>query len=195
MDKKTTDNARKLSFFDFLATLKWLFVFNFKLSPGAAISQILTRTILDLSPLFNAYIFAKLIDKILKIISSPGTNLNDVIPLLILLLAYNLSISALQSVYSYVYNVMAQMTSYRVPIIFAKHINSLGIQTLENPEVTNKIERAKENSVMMNGDLTDYYKQNNYHVDNNTHIVYNCQQLRSKLIFVRISRLSFQVRS
>ncbi|MEK7463264.1 MAG: hypothetical protein AAB621_02795, partial [Patescibacteria group bacterium] len=58
----------KLSFWDFLATLKWLFVFNFKLSPWAATAQIVIRSILDTSPLFNAFIFAKLLDKIIKIV-------------------------------------------------------------------------------------------------------------------------------
>ena len=144
---------RRLSFFEFIKTLKWLFLFNFKLAPWASAAQILIKTTLDVSPLFNAFIFAKLIDKIIKIVGSSNSNLNDIIPLLTLLLLYNLTIAALNNLYTYVFNVMNQMSSYRVPIIFARHINSLGIQTLENPEVTNKIQRAKENSAMMVGDF------------------------------------------
>jgi ATP-binding cassette subfamily B protein len=143
----------KLSFLDFLATLKWLFVFNFKLSPWAATSQVLTRMILDTSPLFNAYIFARLIDKIIKIASSSNSNINDIIPLLILLLMFNLAISALNSVYSYISDVMSHMSSFKVPIILAKHISSLGIQTLENPDVVNKIQRVRETINMVNNDF------------------------------------------
>ncbi len=141
-----SDKKSRLSFLDFLATIKWLFAFNFKLSPWAATFQIIFRVILDISPLFNALIFAKLLDKIIKVISSSNSNLYDILPLLGLLLFFNLTISALNSLYSYVANVMSYKTSYGVPILLAEKINSLGIQTLENPDVVNKIQRAKETS-------------------------------------------------
>ncbi len=154
MDNKTIDNKKQtLSFFEFLATLKWLFVFNFKLSPWAATAQIVIRTILDTSPLFNAFIFARLIDKIIIIASSSNSNINDTIPLLGLLLIFNLAISALNSIYGYVSSVMNQASGYTVPLILAKHINSLGIQTLENPEVVNKVQRAKDTIGSLSGDF------------------------------------------
>ncbi|MDO8442871.1 MAG: hypothetical protein Q7S81_01230, partial [bacterium] len=145
MEKNITNSREeRLSFSDFLATVKWLFVFNFKLSPWAATAQIVIKLILNTSPLFSAYIFARLLDKIIKIVSMPGSNINEIIPLLGLLLSYNLVISALGYVNSYVSQVIGLMSGYRVPVILARHINSLGIQTLENPDVVNKIQRARE---------------------------------------------------
>ncbi len=145
MDNNTIDSKKdKLSFLDFLATLKWVFVFNFKMSPWATSTQVAIKLILNTSPLFSAYIFARLLDKIIQIVSIPNSNINEIIPLLVLLLSYNLVISALGYINSYVSQVVGLMTGYRVPIIFAKHINSLGIQTLENPDVVNKIQRARE---------------------------------------------------
>lgn len=143
----------KLSFLDFLATIKWLFVFNFKLSAFGAVSQTVIRILLDISPLFNAYIFAKLLDKIIKIASNPYSNINDIIPLLILLLILNLTISALNSAYAYVWQLMSFKSQFRVPMILAEHINSLGIQTLENPEVVNKFQRANETIGALNNDF------------------------------------------
>jgi ABC-type multidrug transport system fused ATPase/permease subunit len=145
MDNNTTNNKKdKLSLLDFLATLKWLFVFNFKLSPWAATAEVVIRMILNTSPLFNAYIFARLLDKIIKIVSTPNSNLNDIIPLLGLLLFYNLVISALSRVNSYVSEVMNLTSQYKAPIILARHIDNLGIQALENPDVVNKIQRARD---------------------------------------------------
>jgi len=156
MDDKVENNKKaRLSFSDFLATLKWLFAFNFKLSPWAATMQILIRVILDTSPLFNALIFAKLLDKIIKIASSSSSNINDIIPLLGILLAFNLVISALNSVYAYVGHTMSYSANFKVPVILAKHINSLGIQTTENPEVVNKIQRARETLGAINNDFTN----------------------------------------
>ncbi|MCL5017237.1 MAG: ABC transporter ATP-binding protein/permease [Patescibacteria group bacterium] len=143
-DKTTQDKKDKLSFSDFLATLKWLFIFNFKLSPWAATSQALIRIMIDTSPLLNALIFAKLLDKIISIVSSSNSNLYDIIPLLGLLLSYNLVISGLNYVYTYVSEVMNMMSQYRVPVILARHIKYLGIQALENPDVVNKIQRARD---------------------------------------------------
>jgi ABC-type multidrug transport system fused ATPase/permease subunit len=48
---------------------------------------------------------------------------------------------------------MSQNASYKSPIILAEKINSLGIQTLENPDVVNKIQRAKETINMVNNDF------------------------------------------
>ena len=96
MNDQTVDEKKnRLSFWNFLATLKWLFLFNFKLAPWAATAQVVVRILIDTSPLFNAYIFARLIDKIIKIAASSNSNLNEIIPLLGFLLAYNLILAAL----------------------------------------------------------------------------------------------------
>jgi len=138
------NNNDKLSFVEFLNTVKWLVIFCFKLSPFTTICTVTARIFLDLSPLFTAYIFARLLDKIIKIATSSSPNLNDVIPLLGLLLLVNLIISALDSAYLYFMDVMSDLTVFKAPQILYKHIHSLGIQTLENPEVANKVQRSKE---------------------------------------------------
>ncbi len=150
---KIEDKKRKLSFMDFLTTLKWLFRFNFKLSPWATLTQILLRIILDISPLLNALIFAKLLDKIIQIINSSNSNINEIVPLLVLLFIFNLLISALNSLYGYVSSVVQINLSNRSHMILAEHINSLGIQTLENPEIVNKIERSRNLIGSFNNDL------------------------------------------
>jgi ATP-binding cassette subfamily B protein len=148
-----SDKKSSLSFLDFLATIKWLFVFNFKLSFVTAITQIIARILIDISPLINAYIFAKLLDKIIHIADSPESNINDVIPLLIVLLCFNLIVLGLRSLHVFVISRMNYIASYTLPIILAKKINSLGIQTLENPEVVNKIQRSKETIDTINRDF------------------------------------------
>ena len=153
MSEENNENKVRLSFFDFISTIKWLFVFNFKLSFGKALTQIIVRILLDISPLFNAYIFAKLLDKIIKIVSSSNSNLYDIIPLLTLLFCFNLLISALNSLYQFVASSMSYISSFTSPIILAEKINSLGIQTLENPEVVNKINRARETINAINNDF------------------------------------------
>ena len=144
MDEKQNSKKEKISFREFLSTVWWAVVFSFKLSPFGAVSEIVTRVLLDLSPLFNAYIFAKLLDKIIKI-AGENTNLSDIFPLLGLLLGYNLAVSLFQYAYGYIWDVMNNASNFKAPQYFYEHIASLGIQTLENPEVANKIQRCQEN--------------------------------------------------
>jgi ATP-binding cassette subfamily B protein len=136
-------HREKLPFTEFLKTIKWLVVFNFKLSPWGVVFQILTRIAMDVSPLFTAYLVAKILDRAIKIAGDVNGDMKDVIPLLIVLLAFNLILSAFQSVYSYVSEIMLLRCYYGTPMILAEHIDSLGIQTSENPEVSNKIQRTK----------------------------------------------------
>jgi len=151
--KTNSENKNRLSFFGFLNTLKWLFVFNYKLSPWAAPIQIILRIFLDVSPLLNALIFAKLLDQIIKIITSPNSNINEIIPLLVILFLFNLLISALNSMYAYAASVVQTNLNNRSSIILAEHINCLGIQTLENPEIVNKIDRSRNLIGSFNNDL------------------------------------------
>jgi ABC-type multidrug transport system fused ATPase/permease subunit len=138
MEENINNKKEKLSFRDFLITLKWLVNFSFKLSSFGAVSEIIIRIFLDLSPLFNAYIIAHLLDKIITVIGS-NSNLNEIFPLLGILLFYNLAMSVFNYAYGYFGEVMNTAASFKAPQFLYEHISLLGIQTLESPDVANKI--------------------------------------------------------
>lgn len=133
----------KLSFVKFIQTLKWLIVYNTKLSPFVFISKAIVTVFRNLSPLFNAYIFARLLDIIINTVVEKQ-NINGVIPMLGVLLGFNLFMSAISYFDGYLQTAINYISSFKSTQVLYKHINSLGIQTLENPEVVNKIERARE---------------------------------------------------
>lgn len=137
------DKNTKLSFLQFLDTVRWLFVYNVKLAPVAAAFNALAAVFLTASPLVNAYIFALLLDDVIKIASAHGDP-KEVIPMLGILLAFNLFHSAVNTSNGYATQVMHDATQFKSPQVLYRHIHSLGIQTLENPEVANKIQRSKE---------------------------------------------------
>ena len=146
-------NEGKLSFTQFLGVLRWLVVYNVKLAPVAAILDFLAAIFSALNPLINAYIFARLLDGIIKIVAA-GSDPKEIIPMLGILLAYNLATSAVSHGGSYLSNVMNNATWFKSPQILYRHIHSLGIQTLENPEVVNKIQRSREVLGVLYGDFT-----------------------------------------
>ncbi|MEK7568642.1 MAG: ABC transporter ATP-binding protein [Patescibacteria group bacterium] len=146
------DKNTKLSFLKFLDTLRWLFVYNIKLAPVAASFNAFAAIFSTASPLVNAYIFARLLDDVIKIATAHGDP-KEIIPMLGVLLAYNLINSAINATNGYASQVMSAATQYKSPQILYRHIHSLGIQTLENPEVANKIQRSKEIIGALYGDF------------------------------------------
>jgi ATP-binding cassette subfamily B protein len=152
MEEDLNNKKEKLPFWQFLGVLKWLVFFNFKISVFGSISELITRIILNSGPLFNAYIFARLLDKIIKIASSSGSNLNEIFPLLGLLLGYNLIIAIIESIYSYSLRINRNAAQFKAPEVLYRQIYSLGIQTLENPGVVNKLQRCREMIRNINND-------------------------------------------
>lgn len=146
------DKNTKLSFLKFLDTVRWLFVYNIKLAPVAAIFNAFASIFSTASPLVNAYIFARLLDDVIKIATAHGDP-KEIIPMLGVLLAYNLFNSAINATNGYASQVMHDATQFKSPQVLYRHIHSLGIQTLENPEVANKIQRSKEIIGALYGDF------------------------------------------
>ena len=152
MEEDFNNKKEKLSFWQFLGVLKWLVFFNFKISIFGSISQLIARIIVNLGPLFNAFIFARLLDKIINVVSGSSPNLNQIFPLLGLLLGYNLIMAGIESVYSYSLQVNRNAANFKAPEILYRKIYSLGIQTLENPSVVNKLQRCREMIRNINND-------------------------------------------
>jgi ATP-binding cassette subfamily B protein len=152
MEEDLNNKKEKLPFWQFLGVLKWLVFFNFKISVFGSISELITRIILNSGPLFNAYIFARLLDKIIKVASNSNSSLNEIFPLLGLLLGYNLIIAIIESIYSYSLRINRNAAQFKAPEVLYRQIYSLGIQTLENPGVVNKLQRCREMIRNINND-------------------------------------------
>lgn len=137
------DKVKKLSFGEFLRTVKWLVIYNIKLAPMAATSKVILTALIGVSPVINAYIFARLLDDVIKIATTHSSP-SDVLSMLGILFAYNLVISAAESIHRYAEKVLSSALNFKSPIFLYKHIHTLGIQTLENPDVVNKVQRARD---------------------------------------------------
>ncbi|TSD03822.1 MAG: Uncharacterized protein Athens071426_29 [Parcubacteria group bacterium Athens0714_26] len=144
MEQNINDKKEKLSFRQFLNVVWWLIGFNFKMSPSGTVLYTLISIFTGLDSLIGAYIFAKLLDGIIKTATNSVAKPTEIIPLLILYLVYKLTFLALGSVYNYLANKMSYLADFKSIQFLTDHIHSLGIQTLENPEVANKIQRTKE---------------------------------------------------
>src|SRR3989344_1583611 len=146
------EQENKLSFLQFLNTLRWSFAFQMKLSPVVAVLKVAVIVFIELEPLVYAYIFARLLDVAIGI-AGTGAEPQEIIPALGLLFGYNIISSAVNHSNYYLSSVLSTFNNFKTPYYFYQHIHSLGIQTLEVPDVVNKIQRSKETLNLLNQDF------------------------------------------
>ena len=132
-----------VGFFQFLGIAKWIVSFSFKMAPFDTAAFFILQTISNLDQIINPYIFAKLLDGVIKI-AGKTQSLKSIFPLLIILFLYNLLISLIRSLRSFYGNNLSYINNWRVEQKLYEKANILGIQTQENSEFANYLQRAKE---------------------------------------------------
>lgn len=142
-DKK--DKKEGLTPKEFFKTIAWIFKIYFRISPSNTILVILTRILRDIRGLIYSFFYAKIIDQLIKIAGSGTKDFQSLIPYLIGLLIYYIFISGLvNNISQYSFRSLRQLSRVQLEEIFAQHLNYLGIQNLEDPDVQNRINRASQ---------------------------------------------------
>lgn len=135
----------KLNLKEFLKTLKWIFKIYLEISPSKTISMLLTRVFMDLRSLVYSAILAKVVDRLVFIASTESKDFSLIIPyVVILVLYYIFAESILTSIYTYSSRGLVHITRGKLDLLFAKQLNYIGIQSLENPDTVNMVQRSGE---------------------------------------------------
>lgn len=132
---------------DFLRTFavtKWVVTIYFKNYPLYTSIYILTELILTMSNLLNAYILALVTDKAILVATVGITDVFDFAPIIFLIIGSSLLFGFLGIVNTYVWRMITYQDSFMLRSMLAERLAFLGIQNLENPEITNKSQRFNE---------------------------------------------------
>lgn len=137
-------SSEKITFKQYLSSSWWSIKLYWKINPFLATLYLTTSFIDELLQITNIYLFARIIDVILEV--SQGTR--DIVwiyYLLGIMLAFSLTSTIINLMNGYS-NRMLQSYAYpKFQEFLYKKLDSLGIQTLEKPEVNNMIARAQQN--------------------------------------------------
>ncbi|MFZ2663789.1 MAG: ABC transporter ATP-binding protein [Patescibacteria group bacterium] len=134
----------RVSFFEAIKISKWGFSLLYKSAPVYTILYLVARVVQRFDDVVYALIFTRSLDILLKTIQKSGNTIEDLYPYLGVLFGY--------SVYSATVNVISNRSHRHIRtasrLFLKRHlytkIKSLGIQTVEQPEVNNKIHRADD---------------------------------------------------
>ncbi|NMB91626.1 ABC transporter ATP-binding protein [candidate division WWE3 bacterium] len=134
----------KVSFFEALKISKWGFGLLYKSSPFHSVLYLLLSILRRFNDVFYTLIFARSLDILINTVQKEGASIKDLYPYLGLLFGY--------FIYSSIIGVLSNRSHRHMRVnsrIFIRRqlytkIKSLGIQTIEQPEVNNKIHRASD---------------------------------------------------
>ncbi len=133
-----------LSFKEFFKLTQWSFGLLFRISKSMTLLNVIFNILDKLSPIFNAIVFAKALDKAIQLISVPGTTLKDLLPYLFFMILFLL----LNTLFSYLKTITGNYAYHKAEYVLTRELyfklKELGVQRLEEPEINNQIARVKD---------------------------------------------------
>lgn len=146
------EQEKKLTFVQFLNTQRWHYSYWLKMSPWTTVSKVVTSIFTSLEPLVYTYIFAKILDTAIDIAKTTA-NPRDIVPTLGFLFMYTIIASVVSFADNYFSMKLHYLNMLRSPYFLYRRIHSLGVQTIEDPDVVNKTQRAREVIMGLSNDL------------------------------------------
>lgn len=143
-DKKESD-YKKVSTKEFFDLSIWTLKFVFGLDKLKTTLYIIFTTLNGLFNIAYAYVFAKALDSVLAIGAGQKPFFSSIYQILLVLFVLFAVQRIIQSVARYLSNSLRTLTRPKITQAFYVKLYNLGTQSLEQPEINNKITRANDN--------------------------------------------------
>jgi len=136
------EKYQKINFKLFIKLVKWVVKYVYTIDKKNTLIFIIGGSVNSLRPLVNTWIFAKLLDVVIQTATKENATINELYPYLAGMFFYN----TFSSTVSYITGasravVRTKFHSLNKQTVYTQ-VNSIGIQTLENPNVSNKLHRT-----------------------------------------------------
>jgi len=147
------EEPKNIKFQDFVNITKWAVKTVYEMSPKYVTANFIARILVDLQGIANAYIISKILDQIISLLQGNVTSLSGIYPYMGLLVGLSLVSSILHYFNLFTERSINALFRQKMEELIFMKLKNLGIQTLENPVITNKITRADSESYA----LGNYY--------------------------------------
>ena len=138
------EDYKKVSFFEALKISKWGLSLFFKNNPTEMSTYIITSVLGATKDIIYTIIFAKTLDQLIKVIQKPNVEVSTMYQYLAVLLGYSVFESILSYFRGRSYRVLRTKSRLFLRRELYLKLKNLGIQTLEEPEINNKIFRSND---------------------------------------------------
>lgn len=133
---------QKKSYTELWNISKWCLRFIYKSSPGMTVLYMTASIINYLRDFVYLGIFSSTLDAIIRIAGSENPNVNDIYPYLGMIVAYNIGETIMSALEGFGRNNLRTRIYPYLTREFYLKISSLGVKTIEQAALTNKISRA-----------------------------------------------------
>lgn len=140
-----SSDYKKVSTREFFDLSLWTFGFVYKLDKAKTVLYIFFTTLNGLFGIAYAYIFAKALDFVIAISSGQPAFFGSIYHILGILFVMFALQTVIQAANGYLSNSLRTTTRPKITQAFYTKLYGLGIQSLEQPEINNKITRANDN--------------------------------------------------
>lgn len=140
---------------EFLEISKWVIKVIFSINPVYATSSVILSIVSNIRGITYSWIFAKVLDFLISVGSKQNPNISTIYPVLAVLAGYNLVFLIISFFELYTSRSLELTSGMALQRMLYKKLNSLGIQTLESPEINNRLFRVRGNM----GSLINYFGQ------------------------------------
>ena len=140
---------------DFVKSTFWLVRIYFSIAPGQILLMVFSTIINALESVSSAYIFAKIVDLLVLSVADPLSSGSLLMYWMGIYLFAQLSFTAFNMLGNYIRRDLSFYSDLRIQVLLHQKLQSLGVATLEKPDVNNQITRARENLSYMFRYLTD----------------------------------------
>ncbi len=144
-EQQKESDYKKVSTKEFFDLSFWTLKFVFNLDKLKTTLYIIFTTLNGLFNIAYAYVFAKALDSVIAIGAGQKPIFGNIYQILIVLFALFALQTVIQSANSYLGNSLRNVTRPKITQAFYTKLYTLGIQSLEQPEINNKITRANDN--------------------------------------------------
>ncbi len=138
------DESQNITLKEFLSIQKWLFKIFLKEAPVLTVVRTVMVSIKELQGLVSAFILGYIIDQIIKLAGETG-DINQVLFPLGVLFASRVFFSLINEIENYSRNLINNKSHFFLESVVYTKIAELGIETVEDPEVANKVQRTSNN--------------------------------------------------
>lgn len=123
--------------------IKWVFGLFLEILPKVTKTRIAISLTLGFQGIVSSYILSKIVDALITSVKNPQAEVLDLLPYLGLMFGFNLFTLLLHHIDFISAREFDEKTDYLLEIVLTKKLLDLGIGSLEQPEINNKIFRAK----------------------------------------------------
>lgn len=147
----SSKDEKKLSFRRFLKSVWWVFVFYWRLSPVFVVLTLVFTFLLEIEVFVSSYVRAWVIDRLVFIAGEGFTGgYVGLLPMGGVFLGLFVFGGLVREANNYIRNDLRFITEPKAMIFLSDKLKSLGIQSLEQPEVSNLVARSSNHIYQLN---------------------------------------------